>query len=96
MYRKLGLQEAGITFEMPIYPGIEQHLMYVSVYDVLSGVKVGPIAWAMVWQKAAEYVDSQQIHGAKQMNSTRLKFYRFFAPVARLLALLSPLLAKKQ
>ena len=96
MYRKLGLQEAGITFEMPIYPGIEQHLMYVSVYDVLSGVKVGPIAWAMVWQKAAEYVDSQQIHGAKQMNSTRLKFYRFFAPVARLLALLSPLIAKKQ
>ncbi len=90
MYKKLGLQDAGITFEMPIYPGVEQHLMYVNLYDVLTGVNVGPLAWAIVWQKVAEFLDEQQLHGTKNMNSTRIKVYRFFAPMARLIAMLRP------
>jgi len=96
MYKKLGLQESGVTFEMPIYPGVEQHLMYVSAYDALSGINVGPIAWAIVWQKAAEFVDSQQIHGMKNMNTTRIRLYRFLAPMTRLLATLNLLKSSRR
>lgn len=96
MYKKLGIQETGITFEIPIYPGVEQHLMHVNVAEMLSGIKVGPIAWAMVWQKAAEFVDNQQTNGAKQLISTRLRLYRLYAPMARVLGLLSLPRSKKK
>ncbi len=96
MYKKMGLQEAGITFEMPLYPGVEQHLMYVSVPKAMSGLNVGPVAWAVVWQRVSEFVEKHQIHGVSQMSSIRLNLYRLFGPIGRAVAATASRRTKRQ
>jgi Acetyltransferase (GNAT) domain len=95
MYRRLGFQETGIVFKMPLYPDVEQHLLIVDIPGVISGVNVGPFAWAVVWQKVSEYLRNQPLFSSDLLSNTRLRIYSIISPFARLASKLAIALQRR-
>jgi len=84
MYLRIGFTDTGLRYRHELYPEMEQLVLYINMYDALSGHGVGPIYWNVIWRNVGRHLAQADENIARRLSSTRIRLYTLLSPLAQI------------
>ena len=85
IYKKIGFEDTGYTFNHADLGGKKHHLIMGKPLEIAVGRNVNPIVWNLVWSELVEYlIENEQIE-LSEIDKVRINLFRLFKPITSII-----------
>jgi len=81
MYKSIGMKEAGVTYDHPVFKGIIHHIVSIHINNPTAGEAMPPLRWNYLYREMTDFLEKRGRIHPKGFQKVKLSLYRLIGDI---------------